>query len=300
MEIFFTPGGERGFRDLRAGWRVGLYAALAAGVPELTGWLLSAGPAPETISAGLVAGGELIGLVWIVCVTWLMARFEGRALGDFGLPGRSAFGVRFWEGVGWGAAAMSVLLLLIAASGDLQFGHLTRGRWLEAGLGWAVAFLAVGFLEEFSFRGYALTTLAQGAGFWPAAIVISMAFGAVHANNAGETPLGLFAVGAIGLFFCFTWLRTGSLWFAVGMHAAWDFCESFVYGVPDSGLLTPGLLAPRLHGSRWITGGSAGPEASVWALAVVVALFAMLAMRFRPQPAIAANPRPRSAASSEA
>src|SRR6185437_3580003 len=301
MGIFFTPSGERGFRDLRAGWRVGIYAALAAGVPELAGRLLPAGPAPETLTAGLVAGGELIGLFWIVLVTWLMARFEDRGWGEFGLPGRSAFGARFWEGAGWGAAAMTVLVLLIFASGDITYGHLAPDRGLGVALGWGLAFLAVGFLEEFSFRGYALTTLTQAAGFWPAAILLSIAFGAVHASNPGETPLGLFAVGLVGLFFCFTWRRTGSLWFAVGMHAAWDFCESFVYGVPDSGLVTPGrLLAPRLHGSRWITGGTAGPEASVWARAVVAALFAILAVRFPVKPTAETSPSERSSASSPA
>ncbi|MGH9394805.1 MAG: lysostaphin resistance A-like protein, partial [Terriglobales bacterium] len=159
----------------------------------------------------------------------------------------------------------------------------------------------VAFAEEFTFRGYALTTFTSGAGFWPAAIVLSALFGAVHLGNNGESAAGALEVGLIGLFFCFTWRRTGNLWFAVGMHAAWDFCESFAYGVPDSGVVTPGhLLEPSFHGSRWITGGSVGPEGSVWALAVVAALFVLFAMRFPQHPAAAAMPRPRSAASSEA
>src|SRR5260221_14545857 len=69
--------------------------------------------------------------------------------------------------------------------------------------------------------------------------------------------MGLLAAGVIGLFFCLTLRRTGSLWFAVGFHAAWDWGETFVYSVPDSGTIFPGhLLKSSFHGPRWLTGGS--------------------------------------------
>ncbi len=76
----------------------------------------------------------------------------------------------------------------------------------------------------------------------------------------------------IGLFFCLTLRRTGNLWFAVGFHAAWDWGESFLYSVPDSGEKAPGhLLSSSFHGSPWLTGGSVGPEGSVF-LFLVIAL----------------------------
>jgi membrane protease YdiL (CAAX protease family) len=76
----------------------------------------------------------------------------------------------------------------------------------------------------------------------------------------------------IGLFFCFTLRRTGSLWFAVGMHASWDWGESYLYSVPDSGGMVPGhLLNSSFHGPRWLTGGSVGPEGSVLVFVVIAA-----------------------------
>src|SRR3974377_2389718 len=75
----------------------------------------------------------------------------------------------------------------------------------------------------------------------------------------------------IGLFFCLTLRRTGTLWFAVGFHAAWDWGETFFYSVPDSGISYPRqqLLASSLHGSPWLTGGSVGPEGSVLCLVLM-------------------------------
>ncbi len=64
----------------------------------------------------------------------------------------------------------------------------------------------------------------------------------------------------------FTLRRTGDLWFASGLQAAWDWAGSFFYGIPrqrDQPAFTGHLLTPSLRGSKWITGGSVGPEASL-------------------------------------
>jgi hypothetical protein len=69
----------------------------------------------------------------------------------------------------------------------------------------------------------------------------------------------------------------------VGFHASWDWGESYLYSVPDSGERSPGhLLSSSFHGSRWITGGSVGPEGSVWVF-VIVALLWMAFARFYPE-----------------
>src|SRR5581483_661698 len=116
-----------------------------------------------------------------------------------------------------------------------------------------------GLFEEFLFRGYTQFTLAEGIGFWPAAVLLSAAFGAIHLRNQGEAWIGALGAAFIGLFFCLTLRRTRSLWFAAGMHASWDWGETFLYSVPDSGFLPPGhLLNSSFHGPQWLTGGSVG------------------------------------------
>ncbi|MGH9710412.1 MAG: lysostaphin resistance A-like protein, partial [Candidatus Acidiferrales bacterium] len=166
--------------------------------------------------------------------------------------------------------------LLIAALHGFTFGSVAlAGRALVGyALIWAIAFLLTGFSEEFLFRGYSQFTLSTGIGFWPAAIFLSLLFGALHLNNAGEAWPGGLAAAYIGFFFCFTLRRTGNIWFAVGLHAAWDYGETFVYGVPDSGFVAPGhLLNSSLHGPRWLTGGIVGPEASVACFIVISLMF---------------------------
>ncbi|MGA7379817.1 MAG: CPBP family intramembrane glutamic endopeptidase, partial [Terriglobales bacterium] len=118
-------------------------------------------------------------------------------------------------------------------------------------------------------------------------------FGAIHLQNPGEAWVGALCAGLIGLFFCFTLRRTGSLWFAVGMHASWDWGESYLYSVPDSGgMVTGHLLNSGFHGSHWLTGGSVGPEGSVLVFVVIGASW-LLFDRVYPKPPVEdGRPRP--------
>jgi hypothetical protein len=176
----------------------------------------------------------------------------------------------------WGFLAITVLLFAMKLLGVFDFGPLAihQGRILKFAIFWAGLFLLVGFFEEFVTRGYTQFTLTQGIGFWPAAVLLSVAFGAIHLSNAGEQWVGALCAATIGLFFCLTLRRTGTLWFAVGMHAAWDWGETFFYSVPDSGIVAPGhLLNSSFHGARWLTGGSVGPEGSALVFILIAALF---------------------------
>lgn len=312
MNVWYSRPDDSSFAGLRAGWRlavfllilIGLPTAIAFGVRALNHHHAAGAAATVAVTPLLTAIPEFGLFVWVAIVTFIMSRLEHRPFGHYGLPGRGAFGSYFWQGVLWGVVSLTVLLLLIEVSGDFSFGHagLAGNALFRYALLWGFAFLAVGFFEEFCFRGYALVTLNGGLGFWGAAIVLSAVFGGAHLGNGGESWVGALAAGLIGIFFCFTWRRTGSLWFAIGLHAAWDYCESFVYGVPDSGAITPGrLLQPTFHGSRWITGGTVGPEGSLWVFVVITALFALFAALYPPLvPASAAIPNQSSAASSEA
>ncbi len=150
-------------------------------------------------------------------------------------------------------------------------------------------FVLVGLFEEFMLRGYSQFTLARGIGFWPAAAVLSCAFGLIHLGNDGEHWPGLLAAACIGFFFCLTLRRTGNLWFAVGFHAAWDWGETFFYSTPDSGMVAPGhLLRSSLHGPEWLTGGSVGPEGSVFCF-VVIALAWIAFERLHPAATVRSN-----------
>jgi hypothetical protein len=120
---------------------------------------------------------------------------------------------------------------------------------------------------------------------------MALLFGAVHLLNSGENWIGAASIVMSALLLALTLLRTGNLWFAIGLHTAWDWAGSFFYGVPDSGVSFTGhLLNPSFRGSKWMTGGSVGPEASVITSFGYVVLLILVHFRF-PQMAPENPPR---------
>ena len=258
--------------------RIGIYFALAEGVSFALQWILVALSAGEIslYSPKILTISEGSSLAGAFAAGMAMSQMEGRSFGDYGLPFRGAFGKLFWQGVLFGLVEISAVIAAIATFGSYHFGRLAiHGadlfRWAAF---WGVFFVLVGLYEEFAFRGYVQFTLAQAVRFWPAAVLLSAAFGFVHRTNPGESKMGIAGVVLTGLFWCLTLRRTGNLWFAVGMHASFDFGETFLYSVPDSGVIFPGHLSnATIAGPAWLTGGSAGPEASVCDFTMLLVFF---------------------------
>ena len=132
----------------------------------------------------------------------------------------------------------------------------------------------------------------EGSNFWQAAWVTSTAFGYFHTGNAGENWIGIFAAALIGFVFCVSVRVTGSAWWAIGCHAAWDWGETFFYGTADSGLMTRGhFLSSTLAGNPVWSGGADGPEGSLLAVVIVLLLLAAMLVAYgRKKPAPQAVP----------
>jgi membrane protease YdiL (CAAX protease family) len=120
---------------------------------------------------------------------------------------------------------------------------------------------------------------APQSGFWQAAWVTSTLFGYIHTGNGGENWIGIFAAAFIGFVFCVSVWVTGSAWWAIGCHAAWDWAETFFYGTADSGMVAPGhylaASVPANANPLW-SGGADGPEGSVLVLGVILLMLAAL------------------------
>lgn len=261
--IFLGPDG------LRAGWSVLLYLAFwlmieyaFGAVVELAGGFRGNLKSPESVVLD-----ELLSFLSAYGAAIAMARLERRRVGVYGLPLGQAFGRFFWLGIVLGLGEVSLLVGLIAAYGGYSFGTLVvHGpevfNWAAL---WALGFVLVGFSEEFQFRGYSQYALARGIGFWPAALCLSLAFGAAHLGNPGEGIVGATNVALTGLVFAFALRRSGNLWLGVGWHASFDFGETFLFSVPNSGyVFDQHLSSAVLHGKTWLTGGTVGPEGSVF------------------------------------
>ena len=274
LGVFIGPNG------IRAGWRLfialAIFAALLFVIGAVIGLIEQGSPRIfRGITAIAVLTSEAITFVIYLITSWIMSRIEGRRMRDYGLGPSGAFGAGFWLAAMIGFAAISVLLFALKIAGAYHLGTQTlHGAGIEKyAVLWALALLTVGFLEESCFRGYALFTLSTGLTFWPAAILTSLAFGAIHLGNTGESHVGVLSACGTGFFFCILIRKTGNLWPAIGFHAAWDWGETFFYGVPDSGLAAPGhLFSARLSGPVWLAGGTVGPEASWFCLILIVLL----------------------------
>jgi uncharacterized protein len=283
----------RGPNGIRAGWRALIFLAIVAGLVaavNLAVWLVmhflfhrplqfgtvsSLSPAAAILSDGPI-------FVFSGLAALIMSRIEHRKWDQYGLPLRFAFRGDFWIGTLVGFLAISTSLFAIFA---LHGFHLTgiaiHGKTiLTATAAWTAAFVIVGLGEEFAFRGYLQFTLTTGMGYWPSAIVLSLLFGLAHAGNPGETKFGLFSVVCFGMLFCLILRRTGNLWWVVGFHAGWDWGQTFFYGVADSGLPAyQNLFNSSFSGPRWLTGGSVGPEASIFT-PLTLLLVAIIFTRF--------------------
>jgi uncharacterized protein len=264
--------GEQG---IRAGWSVLLFVAMFQILETGTIAALSRfvslkpkGPIPPTLA--LIRESCLV--IAVFAATWVMARIEKRRLFSFGYAGGDKV-LRLASGAIWGFVSLTVLIGVLWERGSLVFDgkSLSGLRAWEYAFAWALVFLLVGIFEESLLRGYLQYTLSRGIGFWWAALLLSVAFALLHVRNSGESPLGLLSVGAGGLVFCLSLWYTKSLWWAVGFHAGWDWGQSYFYGTPNSGLVMKGhLLANHPGGSPLWSGGSAGPEASLLLLPLLI------------------------------
>lgn len=262
-----------------------IWVGIAFGVPAalIYGLHLGGGRNASVLTVHSELPIKAVMVFFVSLATWIVSRREKRPLDDYGIPLRQAFGKKFWEGSVWGFGMLSAILLALWASGHFHIDSVALAgsavlRWAVA---WGATFLGVSLTEELTFRGYWLFTMSRRISFWPAALFLSVIFGVAHLGNQGENVLGILHVVATGLLFCLMIRRTGTLWFAIGYHAAWDWAETFFYGTPDSGLLGVGrFLNSSAHGPNWLTGGSAGPEGSIFAIAILLLCAVLIHLRF--------------------
>jgi membrane protease YdiL (CAAX protease family) len=291
--LFIGPEG------LRAGWSLLLFLFLTVALGRLTSPLLAGHvPQPETnpLDPRPFLLTRLNIFLDLAIATWIMSRIERRPLAAYG-SGAPRKLRRFAAGLLSGLLCVSALTACLWATGLLVFDGLSLHgpailRWASV---WAVGFLLVALAEETSLRAYMQFTLTRGLtgvyragfkakhrrtlGFWTAAALLAGLFIANHSGNPGETRSGLAQMGLFALLMCLSLWRTGSLWWAVGFHAAFDWGESFLFGVADSGWTIQGhLLQSHPSGNPLFSGGPTGPDGSllataVWALAVLLLLW---------------------------
>lgn len=221
-----------------------LLAALHAG-----GWV--------HFGAGDLAGSQIIrfALEWggVFLLTGLVEEGTTRCF----LLGTLARGTNFW----WSSGTVAFFCLAAAINAH---GNGTEGVYAAALLG--VPGCLVVHLRR-----------SEMEGFWCASWLTSVFFCYLHTFNRGESAVGIFGTALIGFAFCVSVWALGSVWWAIGFHAAWDWAQTFLFGTADSGLMPKDhwMTSAPLGSALW-SGGNPGPEGSVLILPLIVLVIAML------------------------
>ena len=216
--------------------------------------------------------------------TWLMSRIENRPILGYLRASTGPTLRRFCSGVGLGAALMAGCIGLIRACHGYEFGTPKISGWEALGYAavWIVVATAYGVGDGIVLFGYPLFTLTRTIGFWGASVLMSLAFVLLNIVWFDASAIGFVAIFCQGLFLCATVRRSGDVATAAGLYAGVVFMQDFVFSVSDSGTLYSGHLRNAwFHGPYWLTGVSAGPKASLMALAVYSV--ALLLVLFLPQ-----------------
>jgi membrane protease YdiL (CAAX protease family) len=233
------------------------------------------GPLPA-VPVNTLSTIVLVRATYVLIITWIVLKIDGTSWHQAGFSKRRAFR-HYGYGLITGFVAITIIMGLLWISDSLIFDglRLHSSQMASYGLRWLLGLLMVGIAEEVVDRGYALTSIARIFGVLPAVVVTSLVFAFGHAGNPGENPLGLLQVFLFGAVAALSVFRTGSLWWAVAFHGMWDWAQEFLYGTLGSGYWYDGhLLQFRPQGKEFASGGTDGPEGSVFAFLVLAALLA--------------------------
>lgn len=274
--MFVGPDG------LRHGWRFLIFASAIIVIgqfleqPAIAFLAARLHVDPRALSAQAIILSGAFDLIVILALTGVVALMERRRIDSYGLPAGEAFGRFFWSG-----ALAALATIFFVAAGMLGTGGMRlhgiglHGSDLVASpLLWLVAMLFVGVTEEYVFRGYALQSLWRAAGFWPATLITTALFADAHLSKPHENAIDIGIIFVLGVMLCISVRVTGSLWWAVGWHAAFDFGQFFIIGTRNGGQTPVGrLFDVTFPGPASITGGELGAEASYFMIPAAIATF---------------------------
>ena len=254
-------------------FRLLVFIALAAGLSYAMRYLF---PLPRlTAGQTMSASGwdlwlrAIRSLVPTVLAYWLLVRFvERRKVAEL-----AANKLLTHSAAGWlvGMGIMLVAVGAMAAAGAYRIEGVNADAYLVGPL--VVLGLLPGITEEIVARGILFRVVEEGMGTWVALVFSALLFGFGHAANPNATIWSSVAIAIeAGLLLGMAYAWTRSLWFCMGLHAAWNFTQGPLLGIPVSGFDVNGLLISRTQGPELISGGQFGAEASILTLVVCVSL----------------------------
>ena len=238
---------------------------------------------------------QLLALISVAIATVAPSLLEQRRVGQYGFESEHGFRL-LGGGLLSGLSVASMLVLALRQFGFVTFAHPAAwnlGAAVRQGVTWACVYGVLALMLTMLTRGYPQYTLTRGfayvyrtfflarsgvsAGFWTAAFLLSTFAALLQTVNQNESPAGIVWAGSMSVLLCLSLWRTGSLWWAIGFQAAWDWTQAFVFGVPDSGLLIRDhLMVGKAAGSDLLSGGAVGPEGSLLSAGAFVLMLGLV------------------------
>lgn len=177
---------------------------------------------------------KIIGAALMLALTWCFVRRDpyARAMLDLGLSGRN-IGVLF----GWTLVAAAIIFGWLLLFRGFQPFHIEAGTMTATGFAFSVlVYLFGSIIEELAFRGYPFLRMRRAYGVVAAVVIASLAFGLFHFPGMhGLALLKIVATaGLCSIIFCLGFLRAGTLWAAIALHAGINITLHSILGAGDA------------------------------------------------------------------
>ncbi|WP_316803221.1 CPBP family intramembrane glutamic endopeptidase [Pedobacter nototheniae] len=188
----------------------------------------------------------------------------------------------FLKGTLIGFVLITCCTAVIYASGNVVFFKSEIA--LTSILAYLVFFILVGISEEFVFRTFPLVVFSERY-LIPVAIVINgLLFGLIHFSNPNFSVVPMINIALSGILFSIVTLQKRNIWWAVGIHFGWNFCQGTLLGFKVSGLDAPGLMVAKPVGNPLFSGGLFGAEGSLLCTIILVVYIVWLLIKGKIEP----------------
>lgn len=235
---------------------------------------------PATLGRATYGTLMLVRLLWngglwiAVCATLSQSvtgfPFGGRRALRFGLTGLTI-----------GLAVM--LATLLSIWGLRAASVAPSGQTVLSAFGNGFVWLVLDFVgslgEEILGRAVILVVVERYLGWKGAVLVSGVMFSGIHLANPGASRIWIVRLFFQGALLAYAVFSTRSIWWSVGYHTGWNWVSAPLFGAAGSGYMDEGHILDFVpHGSVWITGGTVGPEGSIFAFLAVLAALGLLTL----------------------
>lgn len=263
---------KNGYGQVRSGWLILLLAIIIFIFQLLLviPFLSSMGTNTNPLQSFFVGISTELAIFLGVVLVWVYV--QKNPLKSIGLAGYGRGLKDLLWGLGIGVLSMSIIFLVLMGTEAIRVGNQWNNpQFSSSNLVYLVFFIAVGFCEEFLFRGYIMKTLEdRGNPRWFIYIFSSILFAVAHMGNMEVNAIALLNIFLVGLLFAYMFRVTGSLWLPIGFHISWNYTQGIVFGFPVSGNPVDSIYRTQMVvGQEWLSGGGFGPEGGILATILI-------------------------------